>query len=57
MKQLSIGLNILALVLIGILFYLHFDGKTKPAKTVAVSNATGNNNSNVSVATTKNRLL
>lgn len=52
MKQFSIGLNILVLVLIGVLFYLHFDGKNKPAKPVAVANNPGNN-SNVSLASTK----
>lgn len=31
MKQLSIALNVLVLVLIGILFYLHFQGNSKPA--------------------------
>ena len=31
MKQLSIALNVLVLILIGILFYLHFQGNNKPA--------------------------
>lgn len=31
MKQLSIALNVLVLILIGILFYLHFEGRNKPA--------------------------
>ena len=31
MKQLSIALNILLLVLVAILFYLHFDSRKKPA--------------------------
>lgn len=35
MKQLSIGLNILLLVLVGVLFYLHFDGKPMPAAAAA----------------------
>ena len=38
MKQLSIALNVLLLVLVGILFYLHFQGNNKPAlKEVPVS--------------------
>ena len=40
MKQLSIALNILLLVLVGILFYLHFDLKNKVAKPVAVDKKT-----------------
>jgi outer membrane protein len=40
MKQLSIGLNILLLVLVGILFYLHFDSKNKVQKPVPVSSTT-----------------
>ncbi len=31
MKQLSISLNVLLLILVGILFYLHFEGNNKPA--------------------------
>ena len=31
MKQLSIALNVLLLILVGILFYLHFQGNNKPA--------------------------
>lgn len=31
MKQLSIALNVLLLILVGILFYLHFQGNSKPA--------------------------
>ncbi|HZG24176.1 MAG TPA: OmpH family outer membrane protein [Chitinophagaceae bacterium] len=38
MKQLSIALNILLLVLVGILFYLHFDHRKKVQKPVAASN-------------------
>jgi outer membrane protein len=34
MKQLSIALNVLLVILVGILFYLHFDGKNKTAVTV-----------------------
>ncbi|MEO5999269.1 MAG: OmpH family outer membrane protein [Chitinophagaceae bacterium] len=48
MKQLSIGLNIILVVLVGILFYLHFDGRNKSAVNVlptksdaAVNTATG----------------
>ncbi len=33
MKQLSIALNVLLLILVGVLFYLHFEGKGKPALT------------------------
>lgn len=43
MKQFSIGLNILVLVLIGVLFYLHFDGKNKQVKPLVVKNSTGSN--------------
>ena len=47
MKQLFIALNIVLLVLVGILFYLHFDNKNKivkaaatPTKAVPVSTLT-----------------
>jgi outer membrane protein len=38
MKQLSIGLNILLLVLVAILFYLHFDSRKTAPKPVASAN-------------------
>lgn len=38
MKQLLIALNIVLVVLVGILFYLHFDSKNKIVKAAAVSN-------------------
>ncbi|MEJ7766694.1 MAG: OmpH family outer membrane protein [Chitinophagaceae bacterium] len=49
MKQFSIGLNILVLILIGILFYLHFDGKNKSVKPVSAKR--GDNNSKDAPAT------
>jgi outer membrane protein len=39
MKQLSLALNILLLVLVGILFYLHFNSKKKTASVESKSNA------------------
>lgn len=37
MKQLLIALNVVLLVLVGILFYLHFDAKNKLAKTAVTT--------------------
>lgn len=53
MKQFSIGLNILTLLLVGILFYLHFDGKNKAVKPVPVASNSGNNKGNSSTAGAK----
>lgn len=41
MKQLSLGLNILLLILVGILFYLQFSGGNKAKPVAAVSGKTG----------------
>ena len=44
MKHISTFLSILSLILVGILYYLHFSAKEKPVKTTVVSN---NNKSQV----------
>lgn len=50
MKQLSLGLNIVLLVLVGVLFYLHFEGKpgTSAKAAVPVSKSDGSDKSPVS---------
>ena len=51
MKQLSIGLNIVLLVLVGILFYLHFDDRKKTAATVMPAKT--DNSSTASLASSR----
>jgi outer membrane protein len=54
MKQLSIALNVLLLVLVGILFYLHFQGEPKPAvKNVPVSESNNVVSTNTSAGSSR----
>ena len=50
MKQLSFGLNIILLVLVGILFYLHFDTKNKLGRPLAAAGYSGNSKSTTTTA-------
>ena len=53
MKQLSIGLNIVLVVLVGILFYLHFDGRNKAAITAIPAKSDNGANTTAGLASSR----
>ena len=53
MKQLSLGLNIVLVVLVGVLFYLHFSGKNKQPADITPVKAGNTPTATTSLASTK----